>query len=78
MMALDPTTPVRVPSDYSLWRMALRLGVPPWVFEGYPLDEPPIEWIVRILEFHSVEQSVKVRRGNAALSPQPRRPVFPA
>lgn len=34
------------------------MGVPPWVLEGHPLDKPPVEWVVRCLEFNRMEQSV--------------------
>lgn len=40
------------------------MGIPPWVLEGYPLDQPPVEWIARVLEFHDLEQSVTVKRGS--------------
>jgi hypothetical protein len=38
------------------------MGVPPWLFEGYPADEPPVEWVIRSLEFARMESSVKVKR----------------
>ena len=57
--------PQSVPFDYALWRLALRMGIPPWVLEGHALDKPPVEWVARCLEFHRMEQSVtttKVKR----------------
>ena len=55
--------PVPVPFDYSLWQLGIRMGVPAWVFEGYPIDQPPIEWIIRSLEYARMDNSVKVTRG---------------
>lgn len=55
---MQPGRPQPVPFDYALWRLGLRMGVPPWVLEGYPADQPPVEWVVRALEFNRMEQSV--------------------
>jgi len=63
LLALEPKTPRPVPFDYSLYRRAQQLGVPPWVFEGYPLDRPPVEWVIRCMEFAAMETSVQVKRG---------------
>jgi hypothetical protein len=52
-----------VPFDYALWQLGIRMGVPAWVFEGYPVDAPPAEWVIRSLEFQRMEASVK--RGSA-------------
>jgi hypothetical protein len=49
-----------VPFDYALMRTARRQGVPVWVLEGYPVHEPPLEWIIRILEYDRIEASVSV------------------
>lgn len=49
-----------VPFDYSLWKLAQRMGIPPWVLEGHPIDSPPVEWIIRCLEYARLESSVKV------------------
>lgn len=49
-----------VPFDFYLYRLAQRHGVQPWVFEGYPPDQPPLVWLVRVLEFARMEGSVKV------------------
>ena len=51
-----------VPSDYALWQLGIRMGVPAWVFEGYPIDQPPIEWVIRSLEFSRMEASVTTRK----------------
>jgi len=63
LLALEPDVPRPVPFDYSLYRKAQRIGVPPWVLEGYPLDRPPVEWVIRCLDFAAMEASVKVIRG---------------
>ena len=60
--ALEPGKAVAVPFDYSLYRLAQKAGTVPWVFEGYPADQPPLLWLVRILEFHRMESSVSVRQ----------------
>lgn len=57
--ALTPDKPQSVPFDYALWHLGMRMGVPAWVFEGYPIDAPPPEWVIRCLEFSRMEQSVK-------------------
>lgn len=51
-----------MPLDFALWRLGIRMGVPAWVFEGYPADQPPLEWVIRSLEFARMEASVKVKR----------------
>jgi hypothetical protein len=38
------------------------MGVPAWVFEGYPIDAPPVEWVIRSLEFSRMEASVTTRK----------------
>jgi hypothetical protein len=58
---MSPGKPQVVPFDFSLYRLAIQTGIPAWVFEGYPRDEPPLLWLVRILEFHRMESSVSVR-----------------
>lgn len=63
LLALEPETPRPVPFDYSLYRKAQRLGVPPWVLEGYRLDRPPVDWVIRCLEYAALEASVQVKRG---------------
>jgi hypothetical protein len=53
-----------VPIDYALWQLGIRMGVPAWVFEGHPIDQPPVEWVIRSLEFSRMEASAsKVTRG---------------
>jgi hypothetical protein len=59
---MNPNQPVDVPFDYSLYRLAQKVGTFPWVFEGHPPDRPPLLWLVRILEFHRMESSISVRR----------------
>ena len=54
--------PQPVPFDYALWRLAQRMSVPPWVLEGHPLDQPPVEWVVRCLEFARMESSVTTKK----------------
>lgn len=54
--------PQPVPFDYLLYRTAQRMGIPPWVLEGYPIDQPPVEWVERVLEFSRLENSVRVSR----------------
>jgi hypothetical protein len=55
---------VAVPNDYALWLLGIRMGVPAWVFEGHPIDSPPVEWVIRSLEFARMEASAKnVTRG---------------
>jgi hypothetical protein len=39
------------------------MGVPVWVLEGYPTDQPPIESLIRTLEFNRIEQSRKDGHG---------------
>lgn len=51
-----------MPSDFAQYRLAREMGVPPWVFEGYPLDEPPLQWVIRCFEFSAMENSVRVTR----------------
>ena len=63
LAALTPGQPQSVPFDYSLYRLSIRTGVPAWVYEGYPRDEPPLLWLVRIVEFDRMESSVSVRSG---------------
>ena len=46
---------VKVPFLYSQWRLAQRVGVAPWVLEGFPADEPPVEWVIRLVEFNQLE-----------------------
>ena len=60
--ALSPDDPQPVPFDYALWQLGQRMGVPPWVFEGHPIDAPPTEWVIRCLEFARMENSVTVKR----------------
>lgn len=55
-----------VPFDYALFQLAGRFGVPPWVFEGYPVHEPPAEWVIRAMEFARMEASVKVKRSDGS------------
>lgn len=62
-LALDPGVPQSVPFDYSLFRLAQKMNVPPWVMEGYAADRPPLLWLVRVVEFNRMENSVRVRRG---------------
>lgn len=50
------------PFDYVLWLTGIRMGVPAWVLEGHPADKPPIEWVIRSLEFTRMEQAVTVTR----------------
>lgn len=57
-----------MPLDYSLFKLAQRLGVPPWVLEGYPPGKPPVEWVIRVMEFARMENSVQVTRS----TPPPR------
>lgn len=54
--------PQPIPFEYSLWLTGIRMGVPAWVLEGYPLDEPPLEWVIRSVEFSRAERSVTVTR----------------
>ena len=49
-----------VPYRFTLYRIAPKLGIPPWVLEGYPADEPPVDWIIRVLEYARMEASVTV------------------
>jgi hypothetical protein len=35
------------------------MGIPPWVFEGYPIDQPPTVWVIRCLEYSRMESSVR-------------------
>jgi hypothetical protein len=58
-MAVSPQEPQSVPLDYALWALGIRMGVPAWVFEGYPVDQPPVEWVIRSMEFARMEASVK-------------------
>jgi hypothetical protein len=51
-----------VPWDYALWHLGIRMGVPAWVFEGYPADQPPLAWIIRCTEFARMEASVSKRK----------------
>lgn len=51
-----------LPFDYVLWLTGIRMGVPAWVLEGHPADKPPIEWVIRSLEFARMEQAVTVSR----------------
>lgn len=51
-----------VPSTYAQWKLAQACSVPPWVLDGYAIDDPPVEWVARLWEFHQLEQSVKVGR----------------
>lgn len=45
---VDPKAPPqRVPYDFALWQLGVTMGVPAWVFEGYALDQPPVEWVIR-------------------------------
>lgn len=46
-----------VPFDFALYQLGQRLGVPPWALEDAPLD-----WLIRCLEFSRMEASVKVKR----------------
>lgn len=62
--AVDPGKPQPVPFDYALWKLGIRMGVPAWVFEGYPIDAPPVEWVIRALEFSRMESSVTVKHGS--------------
>lgn len=39
------------------------MGIPPWVLEGFPAHEPPVEWVIRVLEFARLEASVTTKRG---------------
>ena len=55
--------PGLVPIDYALWQLGIRMGVPAWVFEGYPIDAPPTEWVIRSLEFSRMEASASKKRG---------------
>ena len=49
---VDPDAPAQpVPPDFALWQLGVYMGVPAWVFEGYPLDQPPVEWVIRSQEF---------------------------
>jgi hypothetical protein len=52
-----------VPYDYALWQLGIRMGVPAWVFEGHPIDRPPVEWVIRSTEFARMEASVTRKRG---------------
>lgn len=38
------------------------MGVPAWTFEGYPIDQPPVEWVIRSMEFARMEASVSVKK----------------
>lgn len=60
--ALDPGKPQSIPFDYSLWLTAKAIGIPPWVLEGFPIDQPPAEWVERVLEFSRLERGVTVTR----------------
>jgi hypothetical protein len=60
--ALDPGSAQSVPFDYQLLLTARSVGIPPWVLEGYPIDQPPVEWIARLLEFSHLERGVNVTR----------------
>jgi hypothetical protein len=60
--ALDPGSAQSVPFDYQLLLTARSVGIPPWVLEGYPLDAPPVEWVIRVLEFARLERGVTVSR----------------
>jgi hypothetical protein len=31
------------------------MGIPPWVLEGHAVHEPPVEWVIRCLEFAAIE-----------------------
>lgn len=60
-----------VPFDYALWLTGIRMGVPAWVLEGHPFDRPPVEWVIRSLEFARMEQAVRVsRQGGAGERPR--------
>jgi hypothetical protein len=43
-----------VPFDYVLEQLAERWHVPPWVVE-----EAPVEWVLRTLEYRRLEGSVR-------------------
>lgn len=59
-------TPQPVPIDYALWLLGIRMGVPAWVFEGHPADQPPVEWVIRSLEFARMEASVSKKTSRGA------------
>jgi hypothetical protein len=40
----------------------MRMGVPPWIFEGHPIDQPPVEWVIRCLEFNRMSSQTKGSR----------------
>jgi hypothetical protein len=52
-----------VPYDYALWQLGIRMGVPAWAFEGYPIDQPPVEWVIRSTEYARMEASVVRKHG---------------
>jgi hypothetical protein len=52
-----------VPYRYTLYKLAPRAGVPAWVLEGYETDRPPVEWVIRVLEYARLEASVSVSNG---------------
>lgn len=47
-----------IPFEYALDALAQRWNCPPWVIE-----QGPIEWLIRGLEFQTLEASVKRKRG---------------
>jgi len=47
-----------VPFVYALDALAQRWGIAPWA-----LEEAPLDWIIRGLEFERLEGSTKVTRG---------------
>jgi hypothetical protein len=53
--AVSPDTITPVPLDFALFRLARSMGIPPWVLEGHAVHEPPVEWVIRCLEFAAIE-----------------------
>lgn len=63
MATVSPGSSVSVPHDFAMWRLAQRVGVPPWVLEGFAHDRPPIDWLFRLTEFARLEAQAVPRRG---------------
>lgn len=71
---MDPRSSHPIPFDYGLYLAARRQNVPVWVLEGYPIDQPPLLWIVRILEYARLEASATgTREYGAGMEPRPAR-----
>lgn len=62
LAALDPYKDQLVPADYAQWKLAKRLGIPPWVLDGEPANEPSLLWLIRVREYARMEGSTTVRR----------------